>query len=215
MKGSGIHDDTLQSNNLATDLSLGSGPSQYHASYVETLSRVVDVHSTISKVISGFIVALSLAMNSTDAATAKSAQNSSASLWDHNGSILYLVANGQKREFFYQEPRKGMLQAGAREGSLLFSGVSKGNQYSGTAFIYKPQCGTFPYRVSGPILDNYRRVILRGQAPRVDANCKIVGHFADTLEFVHRSSASKESDSPPIPPPGASSRGCQLFPDLC
>src|SRR5262249_23634963 len=132
------------------------------------------------------------AINSADAATTKPAQRSSVSLWDHNGSILYLVASGQKREFFYQEPREGMLQAGARQGSLLFSGVSKGNQYSGTAFIYKPQCGTFPYRVSGRILDNYRRVVLHGQAPRVSANCKIIGHFTDTLEFVYISSSSKE-----------------------
>jgi len=106
------------------------------------------------------------------------------SLWHHNGSTLHLVASGQKREFYYEEPRAGMVQAGARKGSLLFSGVAKANRYIGTAFIYHPQSGTFSYQVSGAILDNYRRVILRGQAPRIGRDCKVIGHFSDTLEFV-------------------------------
>jgi hypothetical protein len=106
------------------------------------------------------------------------------SLWNHNGSTLHLVASGQKREFYYEEPRDGMVQAGARKGSLVFSGVVKANRYIGSAFIYNPQCGTFPYQVSGPIVDNYRRVILRGQAPRIGRDCKVIGHFSDTLEFV-------------------------------
>ena len=28
--------------------------------------------------------------------------------WDHNGSVVYLVANGSSREFYYQRPRLGM-----------------------------------------------------------------------------------------------------------
>jgi len=41
-------------------------------------------------------------------------------IWDHNGSEMYLVANGSSREVYYQKPRAGMLEAGARAGSLLF-----------------------------------------------------------------------------------------------
>ena len=33
--------------------------------------------------------------------------------WDHNGSVMYLVANGSSREFYYQKPRSGMLEARA------------------------------------------------------------------------------------------------------
>jgi hypothetical protein len=36
-----------------------------------------------------------------------------STIWDHNGSIMYLVANGSSREFYYQKPRPGMLDAGA------------------------------------------------------------------------------------------------------
>ena len=40
-------------------------------------------------------------------------------IWDHNGSVMYLVANGPSREFHYQKPRAGMLEVGVRPGSLL------------------------------------------------------------------------------------------------
>jgi hypothetical protein len=86
------------------------------------------------------------------------------SLWEHNGSTMYLVASGTKREFYYQAPRQEMLQAGAAAGSLSFNGIAKGGQYVGTAYIFNPRCGAFPYQVSGPILNDYRRVVQRAAA---------------------------------------------------
>ncbi len=105
------------------------------------------------------------------------------SYWNHNGSTVYLLANGAVREFYYDRPRPGMLEAGARPGSLLFSGEAAGNTYDGTAYIFNRRCGSIGYHVSGPILDNYRRVVLRGQAPRVDRNCRVMDYMTDTLEF--------------------------------
>ena len=114
-------------------------------------------------------------------------QNSTAppgsTLWDHNGSVVYLVANGSAREFYYDQPRPGMVDAGARPGSLLFRGQTTNGEYVGTAFIFVRGCGQFPYQVSGPILDNYERVVLTGQAPRVGPNCQIQGYLTDRLEF--------------------------------
>jgi hypothetical protein len=104
-------------------------------------------------------------------------------LWHHNGSIVSLVANGSWREFYYDEPRPGMIEAGARAGSLLFRGKSINGRYIGTAFIFDGRCGQVPYDVSGPILDNYERVVLQGNAPRVDSNCRVEGYITDTLEF--------------------------------
>src|SRR5690348_8308748 len=104
-------------------------------------------------------------------------------LWDHNGSVMYLIANGASREFYYQKPRPGMLDAGARPGSLLFRGQVNNGQYLGTAYIFNPQCGVIPFEAKGPILDDDERIVLTGQAPRVGRNCRIYASYTSTLEF--------------------------------
>jgi hypothetical protein len=104
-------------------------------------------------------------------------------IWDHNGSVVYLVANGQSREFHYQKPRAGMLEVGARPGSLLFRGEIDNGQYSGTAYIFSPHCGQIPFQVKGPILDNDERIMLTGQAPRLGRNCRAYDSSMSNLEF--------------------------------
>ena len=112
---------------------------------------------------------------------------------------MYLTVNGSTRAFYYENPRPGMLEAGAQRGSLLFSGEAVGETYEGTAYIFNRQCGTFSYRVSGPILDGYRRVVLRGQAPAVDPDCHIIGYRPDLLEFELISTPRPEVASQPQP----------------
>jgi hypothetical protein len=103
--------------------------------------------------------------------------------WDHNGSAMYLIANGTSREFFYDKPRPGMLEAGAKTGSLLFRGEASQGQYSGTAYIFNLQCGQISFNVKGAILDGGKRILLTGQAPRVARNCQAYGSYSTTLEF--------------------------------
>jgi hypothetical protein len=117
-----------------------------------------------------------------------------ASLWEHNGSTVSLVADGENRQFRYEEPRKGMVEAGAQSGSLLFTGKSLNGRYVGSAYIFDSRCGQIPYRVSGPIHDHHERVVLKGQAPRLDSDCQIVGYFSDTLEFSYLKSATAAPD---------------------
>src|ERR1700730_13458059 len=105
------------------------------------------------------------------------AQNGqAASLWEHNGSTVSLVADGENRQFSYEEPRPGMVDAGAHLGSVLFTGKSLNGSYVGTAYIFNAHCGQIPYQVSGPILARHERVVLKGQAPRLDSDCNIVGY---------------------------------------
>jgi hypothetical protein len=104
-------------------------------------------------------------------------------IWDHNGSVMYLVANGSSREVYYQKPRPGMLDAGARPGSLLFRGEVNNGQYLGTAYIFNLHCGPIPFEVKGPILDDDKRIVLTGEAPRVDRNCRTYGSYTSNLEF--------------------------------
>ena len=104
-------------------------------------------------------------------------------IWDHNGSVTYLVESGSFREFHYQKPRPGMLEVGARPGSLLFRGQVNNGQYSGTAYLFNPHCGAIPYRVKGSALDNDERIMLTGQIPQVGRNCRTYGSYTSNLEF--------------------------------
>ena len=128
-----------------------------------------------------------IALVSTAAVASAQAQTQTASTvpttWDHNGSVMYLVANGQSREFHYQKPRAGMLEVGARSGSLLFRGEIDNGQYSGTAYIFSPHCGQIPFQVKGPISDNDERIILTGQAPQLERNCRANKSYTSNLEF--------------------------------
>ena len=117
-----------------------------------------------------------------------------STIWDHNGSVMYLVANGPSREVYYQKPRPGMLDAGAHPGSLLFRGEVNNGQYLGTAYIFNLQCGPIPFEVKGPILDDDKRIVLTGQAPRVDRNCRTYGSLTSNLEF-RRLSANEAAQS--------------------
>jgi hypothetical protein len=106
-----------------------------------------------------------------------------ASLWDHNGSIMRLVANGDSRQFLYHAPRQGMINEGVTNGTLLFEGVRNGDTYFGTAFVFRRRCGSFPFEVNGTVAADERTVTMRGDAPRIDGNCNISGHVSDTLVF--------------------------------
>ena len=132
-----------------------------------------------------FLCLLPLALTTSLVGQSQARNSPTSTLWEHNGSTVYLVAEGASREFHYKQPRPGMIEAGARPGSLLFRGRTANGQYVGTAYVFDHECGPRPYQVSGPVLDNYRRVVLTGQAPRVGPYpyCQIEGYSNDTLEF--------------------------------
>src|SRR5215831_16788921 len=128
-----------------------------------------------------------IALVATGAVASAQVQTQTASaeptIWDHNGSVMYLVANGQSREFHYQKPRAGMSEVGARPGSLLFRGEIDNGQYFGTAYVFNPHCGQIPFQVKGPVLDNDERIMLTGQVPRVGRNCRAYESSTSNLEF--------------------------------
>ena len=140
----------------------------------------------------GFVVAV-IALVSTvglateECCTSAQAQTQTASpeptIWDHNGSVMYLVANGSSREVYYQKPRAGMSDAGARPGSLLFRGEINNGQYLGTAYIFSLHCGPIPFEVKGPVLNEDERIVLTGEAPRVGRDCRPYGTYTSNLEF--------------------------------
>jgi hypothetical protein len=135
----------------------------------------------------GATVTVTLQDGIKECCTSAHAQTKTASpnptIWDHNGSVMYLVENGSSREFHYQSPRPGMIEAGARPGSLLFRGQVDNGQYFGTAYIFNPHCGQIPFQVKGPVLDDDERITLTGEAPQVGRNCRTHRYYASSLEF--------------------------------
>lgn len=102
------------------------------------------------------------------------------SQWDHNGSIVNLFANGNKRQFGYAVPRPGLP---VKPGNLVFTGVKEGQTYSGVAYVWSTKCGPAQYSVSGPVSEDLRTVTLYGKAPIRDGSCRVAGYRDDVLVF--------------------------------
>lgn len=106
-----------------------------------------------------------------------------ASLWNHNGSLMKLEADGAKRRFVYMRPRAGLRPRGVTPGTLLFDGEKSGDWYVGTAYIFSQHCGKLSYRVEGPVSPDLKSVTMTGQAPKVDVSCTVTGYKVDELRF--------------------------------
>jgi hypothetical protein len=133
--------------------------------------------------------------------------------WDHNGSAMYLIANGALREFYYEKPRPGMLEAGARPGSLLFRGEFNNGQYLGTAYIFNSHCGPIPFEVRGAAGGDDDRIVLSGEAPRVGRNCQTNGLYPTNLEFrrsIQSEAAQSQESSGPAQSAPAAQKGADL-----
>ena len=108
---------------------------------------------------------------------------SGRTLWSHNGSTLYLIADGDKRELHYLRPREGLVAENVQRGTLLFYGRRSGDRYDGVAYNFSRKCGVRSYQVSG-VVDNNRRIVLTGIATRINsATCASIDSFVDKLEF--------------------------------
>jgi hypothetical protein len=114
-------------------------------------------------------------------------QGTPSSYWTHNGSTVYLVADGELRRFYYHKPRLAMLAIGVKPDNLVFAGRKDGNQYEGTAYTYSRRCGAFPYPASGTVEDGSTRVVVSGQVPQLTVTCQVAGHRVESLVFEYLS----------------------------
>ncbi len=105
------------------------------------------------------------------------------STWNHNGSIVTLIAQGDKHKIVYENPRVGLLDAGVTQGMVLFEGQRKRSAISGTAYMFYRTCKPQAYPVSGDINDNATQITLRGKAPLLDLHCNSTGSREDLLIF--------------------------------
>ena len=117
------------------------------------------------------------------------------SCWNHNGSVVRLVASGAERWFYYEEPRDVLREAGVSRGTLLFEGQRDGNHYSGTARRFSKYCPDTPmeYAVEGPVSSDQLQVTVRGRRPLYDRCIPTGRDSEDTLTFTYLGDCSKRS----------------------
>ncbi len=132
------------------------------------------------------VTSSSPARDGADGASSVTGRGTGASLWLHNGSFMRLEASGEKRVIRYDTPRKGMLAAGARRGTVLFEGRREGETYSGVAYVFAKGCPPSSYAVAGEVSADERRITMTGNAPRLDRSCRVTGTRADTLVFTYK-----------------------------
>ena len=109
------------------------------------------------------------------------------SCWDHNGSLMRLQAEGNKRWFYYEVPRPVLQQAGVHRGTLLFEGYKQNNWYDGEARVFSKHCPGNPliYSVQGPVRADQLQVTVRGTR-ELHKKCNPTGEFVeDTLVFIY------------------------------
>lgn len=108
----------------------------------------------------------------------------SRSRWSHNGSMMILHKNGNRRIFTYAVPNKRMFEAGVSAGTTLFEGERQGNRYTGTARVFSRYCeAPLNFHVEG-VVPNEKKIILRGRHQHYDKGCMPSGRSVEeVLEF--------------------------------
>ena len=103
--------------------------------------------------------------------------------WNHNGSVMRLVAEGPVRRMYYETPRAFIIASGGRAGSILFEGRRQREAYTGVAYTIRSKCGRIPFSVSGTVSPDQRQIVLTGSNPILDNDCQVTGYKDDRLVF--------------------------------
>lgn len=109
------------------------------------------------------------------------------SYWNHNGSVMRLVADGNARYFYYDSPSDKMAEAGVYPEQVLFEGRKNGNKYHGTARVFSKYCHEpLTYSVSGSVSPDQKRITLTGTRESYASGCRPTGKITkDTLVFTY------------------------------
>jgi hypothetical protein len=105
--------------------------------------------------------------------------------FDHNGSRMRLIQQGNLKVFVYDKPRQGMIDEGVRPGTVSFKGrIDNNGTYEGTAFLFSRTCGPVPYSVVGSESLDRQTIKLVGSAPYVDpTTCEVVKRWDAEINF--------------------------------
>lgn len=111
------------------------------------------------------------------------------SFWDHNGSVMRLVENGNERMFLYEIPTQRMMKTGVGRGTILFDGHKNGDKYFGTSNVFSKNCfHDLTYKVSGTVNSGPKVVLIgkRDEYKTSNNDCKATGKVVtDKLVFTY------------------------------
>jgi Caspase domain len=93
--------------------------------------------------------------------------------WLHNGSAMFMVADGNKRRLHYVAPRKSIKDQGVTPNCMLVDGEVRDGRFVGKAHIYRERCGQYAYDVVGDYNETLERFELKGPSPIVLENCRV------------------------------------------
>jgi hypothetical protein len=118
-----------------------------------------------------------------------SATGADGDIYVHKGALVEIKVEGATVTIKYPPPSGNSQPAWVHPGAIVFEGGinKKSDEIGGTAYLFWPKCGSFPYTVSGHFGPGNWVLKLRGPAPIVDANCHVVRYTSQganaELEF--------------------------------
>ena len=103
------------------------------------------------------------------------------------------LSRSQRRDapLYFYVPGPAVAEQGAIPGTLLFDGRKVGSSYEGTAYVFSSKCGAASYQVKAALSDNSRRIEMVGDAPELDAACRVSAFKRDVLIFTYLSNADQ------------------------
>lgn len=124
-----------------------------------------------------------------------------ATHWNHNGSVMLLLLDGEDLTIFYDKPKRGLDRIGVGHGTWLFKGTEQpGGFIEGYARTFRRGCSPAEYFVSGTRYDDDVVIELSGEAPvREQRGCDVVDYSGtgSNARLVFRFIGLAESDDPP------------------
>lgn len=99
--------------------------------------------------------------------------SSAETVWNHNGSTVVWISDGNKRVAKYLDVRSDLVGAGVSTGTVLFTGEREDKMITGTAFIFRKGCSPVAYQVAGLAISE-TVIELKGIPPLRDG-CRTVG----------------------------------------
>jgi Putative peptidoglycan binding domain len=128
------------------------------------------------------------------------APSQEGTLWDHNTSVVRLIASGNTRRIVYEQPSPDLKAIDVLRGTILFDGHRMGIEYRGVAYAFAKGCQPVPYKVAGHVISE-EEIVVTGAAPiLVSSTCQPVAYRSDVphaqLRFVLRRPEENKSATP-------------------